>query len=113
VFYIQVSDGQFINQPFHSINECRSYCIRHNIHGYQFLDEYQLQQMREDAQPDTRHRSFDKSIIRRAYQPRESNMRVPVQPYYQQCAPNRPVPYRKVSNSTFKPHFAGKKKVIQ
>ena len=106
MFYIQLPDGQFINQPFHSINECRSYCVRHNIHGYQFLDEYQIEELRnQNQQPDTRPQRFNNSIIKRHFEPRERNMRVPVQPYRQQCAPNHTRRYE-----SFKPKWVGRKR---
>ena len=81
----------------------------HHIVG-QVIDEQILRELRQEVQPQCHPQS---SIIKRHYQTRESNMRIPVQPYYQQCAPNRPAPYRKASNRPFKPHFTGKKKVIQ
>ena len=103
VFYIQISDGQFINQPFNSIGEARNYCIRHNIHGYQFLDEYQMQELRQE-QPDTRY----KSLIRRSFRTRETNMRVPVQRYETQKAPNYVRPYQ-----AFVPKTVGRRRRVE
>ena len=104
-FYIQVSDGQFINEQFHSIQEARNFCAKHKIHGYEIVDEYQLQELRQEAQRDNRHQSFDNSIIKRAYQPHQTNMRVPVQNYQSQKAPNYVRPYQ-----SFKPHFVRRRR---
>jgi len=103
VFYILVGD-KIISGSFNSIEKARQYMQHYHIHG-QVIDERILQELRQDAQPDTRHRSFDNSIIKRAYQPRERNMRVPVQPYRQQCAPNYVRRYE-----SFKPKFVRRRK---
>ena len=96
-FYIQLPDGQFINQSFHSIQEARVYCVQHRIHGYQILDEYQVQQMREEAQP-SRDRSHY-SVIKRPYP--VGSARVPVA--HPRVSSHNPSPYRPI-NPRFKPH---------
>ncbi len=110
-YFIYVPDKGVIQQSFRTPSQAHMYNHEHHLGGT-VVSEYQLEELRQEAQPQPRSHP-QSSIIKRHYQPRESNMRVPVQPYYQQCAPNRPAPYRKVSNRPFKPHFVGKKKVIQ
>ncbi len=99
-FYIQISDGQFINQPFYSIKEARVFCAQHRIHGYQILDEYQLQQMREEVQP-SRDRSRY-SVIKQPYPTRERNVSIPV------CRP-AVAPNITRSYQSIKPYFRPKK----
>ena len=105
-FYIQLPDGQFINQQFHSIQEARTFCVQHKIHGYQILDEYQLQQMREEAQQEQPRDRSRYSVIKRPYP--VGSARVPVA--HPSRAPNRPAPYRKISNTPFKPKFVKRRK---
>ena len=102
-FYILVGD-KVVSQSFPSIEKAHEYMRYYKISG-QVIDEQILQELRQEAQQNTHHQSFDNSIIKRAYQPRETNMRVPVQRYETQRVPNRTVPYQ-----SFKPHFVRRRR---
>jgi len=64
------------------------------------VDERYFQQQPQD----NRKEVFQNSIIKKPFQPREQNMRVPIQSYNNQKAPNHTCKYQ-----SFKPHFAKKK----
>ena len=103
MFYILVGD-KVIQGNFNSIQKAHEYMTYYKISG-QVIDEQILSELRQELQQDNRHQSFDNSIIKRAYQPRETNMCVPVQRYETQRAPNRTVPYQ-----SFKPHFVRRRR---
>lgn len=100
-FYIQVSDGQFINQQFHSIQEARNFCEQHRIHRYEIIDDYQLQELRQESQePGDRSRY---SVIKRPYP--VGSARVPVA--HPRVSQHNPVSYRPIN-----PRFTPKKSYL-
>jgi hypothetical protein len=83
MFYLILND-RIINQH-QSDRVLRNYANQQRLHGAIIVDESQLNQQ-EQAYDQCKDISSN-SIIKIHYQPRESNMTVPVQRYEEQRAP--------------------------
>ena len=107
-YFIYVPDKGVIQQSFRTPSQAHMYNHGHHLGGT-VISEYQLEELRQEAQeqqPQPQRRGG--SIIKRANYGAERNVRVPVA--HPSRAPNRPAPYRKVSNQPFKPKFVGRRK---
>jgi hypothetical protein len=96
--FFLIFDGKVLYQH-PSAQYLRQMALQQHLSGAYIIHESQYRNQQEPQNPT--QNTPEQSIIKRYYQTRESNMRVPVQPYEQQVSR-----YQPVGKTLFRPHSA-------